>query len=146
IPAIRLDSGDLAELSVHSRQILDGAGMTATKIFASSDLNEYRIASLIAKGAQIDAFGVGTELATSYDVPALGGVYKLVASEMNGRAAMKMKLSPDKATYPGPKQVWRIADKSGKYAEDIITLDEENAADFTSGGNQQIRPLLEPVM
>ena len=69
VSAVRLDSGDLLELSKQVRQILDEAGMTETKIFASSDLNETRIADLISRGAQIDSFGVGTELATSYDSP-----------------------------------------------------------------------------
>jgi nicotinate phosphoribosyltransferase len=75
IQAVRLDSGDLLELSKQVRQILDDAGMTGTKIFASGDLNEYKIADLISRGAQIDSFGVGTELATSYDAPDLSGVY-----------------------------------------------------------------------
>src|SRR5712692_9713257 len=81
IPAVRLDSGDLCELSKEVRGILDHAGMTNTKIFASGDLNEYKIADLISRGAQIDSFGVGTELATSHDAPSLGGVYKLAGLE-----------------------------------------------------------------
>ncbi len=125
IPAVRLDSGDLCELSKQVREILDEAGMTGTKIFASGDLNEYRIADLISRGAEIDSFGVGTELATSYDTPALSGVYKLAGLEEIGRVSMRMKLSQDKATYPGPKQVWRLADEIGNYAEDIITLADE---------------------
>jgi nicotinate phosphoribosyltransferase len=145
IPAIRLDSGDLCELSKQARRILDDAGMNNTKIFASGDLNEYRIADLISRGAQIDSFGVGTELATSYDDPALSGVYKLAGIEENGRMRMRIKLSYDKATYPGAKQVWRFKDKSGRYAYDMITLaDEEppNSDDSIAGA----RPLLEPVM
>src|SRR6185295_930023 len=85
ISAVRLDSGDLLELSKQVRVILDQAGMTETKIFASSDLNETRIAELISRGARIDSFGVGTELATSYDSPALSGVYKLVPSKRKVR-------------------------------------------------------------
>src|SRR4030095_9793683 len=85
IPAVRLDSGDLCELSRQVRKILDQAGMTNTKIFASGDLNEYRIADLISRGAAIDSFGVGTELATSYDAPALSGGYKLAGLWQEGR-------------------------------------------------------------
>jgi nicotinate phosphoribosyltransferase len=105
IPAVRLDSGDLCELSKEVRKILEGAGMSGTKIFASGDLNEYKIADLISRGAEIDSFGVGTELATSFDAPSLSGVYKLAGIEKNGHVMMRIKLSQDKATYPGLKQV-----------------------------------------
>jgi len=145
IPAIRLDSGDLCELSKQARRILDDAGMNNTRIFASGDLNEYRIVNLISRGAQIDSFGVGTELATSYDEPALSGVYKLAGIEENGRITMRIKLSHDKATYPGAKQVWRFKDNSGKYSHDMITLAGEeppNSAD----SSLDARPLLERVM
>jgi nicotinate phosphoribosyltransferase len=141
IPAVRLDSGDLCELSKQVREILDDAGMTGTKIFASGDLNEYRIADLISRGAEIDSFGVGTELATSFDAPALSGVYKLAGLEENGRVSMRIKLSQDKATYPGPKQVWRLTDESGIYAEDIITL-----ADEPNNRTGSWHPLLTQVM
>lgn len=147
IPAVRLDSGDLCELSKEVRQILDYAGMTNTKIFASSDLNEYKIADLISRGAPIDSFGVGTELATSYDAPALSGVYKLAGIEENNRVHMRMKLSHDKATYPGAKQIWRFADGNGKYAMDLIALADEDpplASSLGLMGSGQ--PLLEPAM
>ena len=145
VPAVRLDSGDLCELSKQVRQILDRAGMNDTKIFASGDLNEYKIAELISRGAQIDSFGVGTELATSYDAPALSGVYKLAGLEENGRVSMRIKLSHDKATYPGPKQVWRLTDAAGKHTRDVIALADEVAP---PGPAQQgsWRPLLEPMM
>ena len=147
IPAVRLDSGDLCELSKEVRQILNQAGMTNTKIFASGDLNEHRIADLISRGAQIDSFGVGTELATSYDAPALSGVYKLVGIEENDRVSMRMKLSHDKATYPGAKQVWRFTDGNGKYARDLIALADEDPPLVRSQGlMDSARPLLEPVM
>lgn len=147
IPAVRLDSGDLCQLSKEVRQILDQAGMTNTKIFASGDLNEYRIADLISRGAQIDSFGVGTELATSYDAPALSGVYKLAGIEENGRVSMRMKLSHDKATYPGAKQVWRFKDGNGKYARDLIALaDEDPPLARSQGLMDSGQPLLEPVM
>ena len=125
IPAVRLDSGDLCELSKQVRRILDEAGMTGTKIFASSDLNEYKIADLISSGARIDSFGVGTELATSFDAPALSGVYKLAGLEEDGHVSMRIKLSHDKSTYPGAKQVWRQTDEHGSYCQDMITLDDE---------------------
>ena len=141
IPAVRLDSGDLCELSRRVREILDEAGMTATKIFASGDLNEYKIADLISRGAAIDSFGVGTELATSYDAPALSGVYKLAGIEHNGRVSMRIKLSHDKATHPGPKQVWRFTDEAGRYTRDVVTLADEAPPD-----NATARSLLEPVM
>src|SRR5262249_48925045 len=79
---VRLDSGDLVEQAKQVRAILDGVGMQQTKILASGDLNEARIAGLIAAGAPIDSFGVGTDLSTSRDAPALGGVYKLVEVEL----------------------------------------------------------------
>jgi nicotinate phosphoribosyltransferase len=147
IPAIRLDSGDLLDLSIRVRQILDKAGMTDTKIFASSDLNERKIAELIARGAQIDSFGVGTELATSYDSPAMSAVYKLVATEREGRAKMKIKLSEEKATFPGAKQVWRLLGENGRYAQDIIAFNDEAAPFIESqSAMDKWQPALEPVM
>jgi nicotinate phosphoribosyltransferase len=146
IPAVRLDSGDLCELSKQVRRILDEAGMSGTKIFASGDLNEYRIADLISRGAKIDSFGVGTELATSYDEPALSGVYKLAGIEENGHVRMRIKLSHDKATYPGAKQVWRLKGESGKYAHDLITLADEGPPPDLEGATDRASPLLEPVM
>lgn len=147
IPAVRLDSGDLCELSKDARRILDQAAMTETKIFVSGDLNEYRIADLLSRGALIDSFGVGTELATSYDAPALSGVYKLAALEKNGLVSMRMKLSHDKATYPGAKQIWRFADESGKYKSDLITLAEEQQPHALSDSPIGfVQSLLAPVM
>jgi nicotinate phosphoribosyltransferase len=134
IPAVRLDSGDLCELSKEVRQILDNAGMDQTKIFASGDLNEFRIADLISRGAKIDSFGVGTELATSFDSPALSGVYKLSGLKEDGQIKMRIKLSKDKATYPGPKQVWRLADSSGKYIRDVVTLADESEPEPEQNG------------
>jgi len=139
IAAVRLDSGDLCDLSIKARDILDRAGLQHTKIFASSDLNEYRIAELLGNGARIDSFGVGTELATSFDAPALSAVYKLVGLEEGGRIRGRIKLSKDKATYPGPKQVWRESD-DGRFRQDLIA-----AADEAPPGPAW-RPLLEEVM
>jgi nicotinate phosphoribosyltransferase len=125
IAAVRLDSGDLRALSIETRDILDRAGMRSTKIFASGDLNEHKISKLIEGGARIDAFGVGTELATSYDSPAIPAVYKLVALERGDQCLMRIKLSKDKKTYPGPKQVWRKADSSRVMAGDLVALANE---------------------
>lgn len=143
IPAIRLDSGDLLKLSIEARDILDRAGMRETHILASGDLNEAMIADLIERGAKIDAFGVGTQLATSFDYPALGGVYKLVAIESNGRISMKIKLSPEKATYPGAKQIWRRLDDNQKYAGDVVAFADEAAPTSEKGSWQA---LLVPMM
>ncbi|MEW6128390.1 MAG: nicotinate phosphoribosyltransferase [Acidobacteriota bacterium] len=143
IPAIRLDSGDLLDLSIRARKILNDAGMSNTKILASGDLNEDIIADLISKGATIDAFGVGTYLATSFDQPALGGIYKLVELEANGKISLKIKLSPEKATYPGAKQVWRLLDENEKYISDLITFADEQPA-IEDGKHWQ--SLIVPVM
>jgi nicotinate phosphoribosyltransferase len=123
--AVRLDSGDLLELSLRGRQRLDEAGLSETKIFASGDLDEYAIADLLAQGAPIDAFGVGTALATSVDAPALGGVYKLVDIESDGLASYRAKLSEEKATYPGRKQIFRFHDPDGSFRGDIIACADE---------------------
>jgi nicotinate phosphoribosyltransferase len=107
---VRLDSGDLAELAVAARRILDEGGFPEAKIMATSDLNEDRIKALLEAGAPIDAFGVGTELATSFDAPALSAVYKLVEMEKDGTRRYTAKYSPDKQTLPGAKQVFRYTD------------------------------------
>lgn len=137
---VRLDSGDFGALSREVRAILDRAGMQETKIMASGDLDEQKIDSLISGGAPIDLFGVGTGIATSYDAPALGGVYKLVELEIDGRREGKMKLSRDKSTWPHPKQVWRAAADDDSLLGDLIAHAEE---DYTAQGYE---PLLEPVV
>jgi len=118
---IRLDSGDLAELSTAARRKLDAAGLNETKIFASGDLNEQSIVELGRRGAKIDAYGVGTELVVSRDAPALSGVYKLVELERDGRTSYQAKFSADKGTHPAAKQVWRFRDADGKFARDLIS-------------------------
>jgi nicotinate phosphoribosyltransferase len=135
-PAVRLDSGDFLELSRHVRRIFDAAGLTSTRILVSGDLDEYRIRELVAAGAPIDGFGVGTALTTSEDAPALGGVYKLVQLEEGARVRDVMKRSTGKATWPGRKQVLRAIER-GKAARDVIALDDEVADG---------RPLLEQVV
>jgi nicotinate phosphoribosyltransferase len=138
IGGVRLDSGDLARLSKSVRQILDEGGLSHVSIFASGDLDEYRITEILAAGAPIDAFGVGTQLATSADAPSLGAVYKLVADE----SGPKIKLSEEKVTLPGVKQVWRVGDDTGS-RYDVIALDGE---DLDVDAGCEARPLLEPVM
>ena len=125
--ALRLDSGNLAELSRAVRRILDAGGLQQTRIFASGDLDEWRIAELVAAGAPVDAFGVGTRLATSFDQPALGGVYKLVELVVDHEAHGKVKTSAGKATFPGRKQVWRRRDPRDAYVEDVVALADEAA-------------------
>ncbi len=120
---VRIDSGDLLALSKGVRRILDDAGLHHVHILASGDLNEYKISELVAAGAPINAFGVGSEMITSRDAPTLGGVYKLVAVEdASGSLTLKRKLSAQKATIPGPKQIFRKTDPNGKYIGDTIDL------------------------
>jgi nicotinate phosphoribosyltransferase len=118
--AVRLDSGDLADLSQKVRKIFDAQELNYVKILASNDLNEYKIDMLKAHGAKIDGFGVGTEMITAKPVAAIGGVYKL-AEDNEGP---KIKLSEGKRTLPGIKQVYRVEEK-GQYVEDIIALETE---------------------
>lgn len=127
IAGVRLDSGDVAEQARRTRALLDEAGLSDVRIVASGDLDEHRIAELVGS-APIDAFGVGTQLGTSADAPALGAVYKLVADDVGG----KMKLAEGKRTLPGRKQVWRRAEA------DVVSLTDERI--------DEARPLLEPVM
>jgi nicotinate phosphoribosyltransferase len=108
LKGVRLDSGDLLELSRAARGLLDEAGMSGARVVASGDLEERQIAALVAAGAPIDVWGVGTDLGTSRDSPALGGVYKLVADMPDlGQWRPVVKRSPAKATIPGAKQVFR---------------------------------------
>lgn len=131
---VRLDSGDLAAHAREIRQLLDTNGFGAAKIMATSDLNEYRIADLLATGAPIDSFGVGTDLATSADAPSLSAVYKLVELESGESHLYTAKYSEEKATLPGAKQIYRYAD------HDVITLYNECNSDYR--GEPLLRPLL----
>ena len=107
---VRLDSGNLLELARKVRVILDQAGFTEAKIMATGDLNEYRIIEMVAAGAPIDLYGVGTDLATSIDCPSLGAVYKLVELDENGVKRFTAKFSLEKRSMPGAKQIFRYAD------------------------------------
>jgi len=131
---VRLDSGDMVELSQKVRKIFDDAGLSDVKIFASSGFDEFKIAKFIAQGAKIDAFGVGTKVGVSADAPYLDVVYKMVHfKERDVR-----KLSPGKITLAGEKQVFRKSDPNGRYLEDIIGLRD----DIVDQGT----PLLKKVM
>ncbi len=120
---VRLDSGDLAELSIAAREILDEGGFPNAAIVASNDLDEYRIESLKGKGAKIGVWGVGTRLATAWDQPALGGVYKLAAIREPGAAWQpRVKLSENaiKVSNPGLQQVRRVNSGAGPSADVIF--------------------------
>ncbi|NWF86306.1 nicotinate phosphoribosyltransferase [Candidatus Bathyarchaeota archaeon] len=124
--SVRIDSGDLVEISRKVRALLDEKGLNYVKIFASGDLDEYKVEELLSKGAKIDAFGVGTRMSTSEDRPYVDVIYKL-SEKMgkNGEFVPAMKLSQGKITFPGRKQVFRIKDKKGKFVKDIIALHDE---------------------
>jgi nicotinate phosphoribosyltransferase len=104
---VRLDSGDFDALSRQVRGILDEAGLPDAKIMVSGDLDEYRIRRLVNAGAPIDAFGVGTEVATSADAPAMGAIYKMVELDIHGIKRFTAKFSEGKISVPGSKQIFR---------------------------------------
>jgi nicotinate phosphoribosyltransferase len=145
---IRLDSGDLAKLSIEARKLLDEAGFENSKIFVSSDLDEYRIEELIRADAPIDGFGVGTRLVTGANfnpitreggVSALPGVYKLVERiGKDGHPIPKTKLSAQKVLLPFRKQVHRQFDENGLFHRDTISRWEEEVPDA--------EPLLVPII
>jgi nicotinate phosphoribosyltransferase len=136
--AVRLDSGDLIAISREVRRVLDEGGLRATQIVVSSDLDEHRIAEMVASGAPIDGFGVGTSVSTSSDAPALSGVYKLVEIERSGQMVGVVKKSPGKETYPCSKQVWRVM-RDGCASRDVVALADEAPP-------RDARPLLAHVM
>lgn len=122
LAGVRLDSGDLAHLSIAARRMLDEAGFPAARVVASNDLDEAIITSLIEQGAQIDTFGVGTRLVTAYDQPALGGIYKLGAiRDDHGvwRETIKLSEQPGKISNPGILAVRRLR-RAGELVADIL--------------------------
>jgi nicotinate phosphoribosyltransferase len=123
---VRLDSGDLVSISKKVRKMLDENGLGYVQIFASGDLDEYRIEELLRKGAKIDSFGVGTKMGTSADRPYVDIIYKL-CEKVNGKGKFQpiMKLSEGKATLPGRKQVFRLRDAEGSFVKDVIALEDE---------------------
>ena len=133
IGGARLDSGDLARHARVVRGLLDDGGLQDVTVFASGNLDEQRITDLLAAGAPIDGFGVGTALDTSSDAPALDAVYKL----QSYAGVARRKRCEGKATWPGARQVCRRPDAQGRMAGDIVQRDDEAPA---------ARPLLQPVM
>lgn len=150
LSGIRLDSGDLARLAHEARSALDDAGFPDVRVLASGDLNAARIDELEDVGAPIDAYGVGTELATARPDPSFNAVYKL--AEIDGRPTLKVSSTPAKTTDPGVKQVWRTPDS------DVVGLADEDPGEIASsmetggartGGSDEAgrwRPLLQPVV
>ena len=130
---VRLDSGDLAQHAKAVRALLDAGGLPSVRIVASGNLDEHRVAQLVAAGAPIDGFGVGTAMDTSSDVPALDAVYKL----QSYAGVARRKRSQGKATWPGIKQVCRTLGADGRLHHDRVQLEPEPCAG---------RPLLEPVL
>jgi nicotinate phosphoribosyltransferase len=136
--AVRLDSGDIVALSRATRSMLDKAGLSDVKIIASGNLDEFAIEKLLKAGACVDSFGVGTQMGTSFDAPALDVIYKMTGISKGGKPFVPvMKLSAAKATLPGSKQVWRSSDSRRRFTGDRIGLDSERL----SG-----EPLLSKVM
>jgi len=133
VKGVRLDSGDLADLAVKVRRILDAGGLQDARILASGNLDEEAVRALIACGAPIDDFAIGTRLDTSADAPYLDCAYKL--QEYAGHA--RRKRSAGKATWPGRKQVYRRLGSDGRLAGDILTLEDDP---------HEGEPLLHPVM
>ncbi len=126
---IRIDSGDLAYLSKRARKMLDAAGLDYVKIVASSDLDEHKVTSLVAQGAMIDIYALGTRVITCVDSPALGSVYKLVAKKNGSEYIPSLKISgnPEKITTPGFKKLYRLINKStGKAEGDYIANFDED--------------------
>ncbi len=129
---IRLDSGDISYLSKKARIMLDEAGYEDAKIVASNSLDEYKIRDILDQGAKLDSFGVGENLITSKTDPVFGAVYKLVATEQDGKLTPKIKISEnvEKITTPGFKHLYRFYDKStGKALADLICLADEKLND-----------------
>jgi nicotinate phosphoribosyltransferase len=123
LDGIRLDSGDLAYLSIEARRLLDEAGFSDTKIVASNDLDEHLIESLREQGARIDIWGVGTKLVTAFDQPALGCIYKLTAvRDGRGEWRFPVKLSEHtaKISIPGVLGIRRFTDPAGRFRADMI--------------------------
>lgn len=135
---VRLDSGNPTELAPAVRKILDDAGLREAKIMATGDLNEYKIQEMVAARVPIDSFGVGTDLATSSDAPSLGVVYKMVELERDGKLRYTLKLSTDKATLPGIKQIFRYAD------HDVLARSKECPS--CPPGSEPAEALLRPVI
>ncbi len=140
IKGVRLDSGNLKILSKKVRKQLDREGLNAVKIIASGNLNEYKITELVKAKAPIDIFGVGTDMVTSRDYPALDLTYKLVEMEdSKGNIQFKAKRSQAKTTIPGRKQIFRRFTAKGQFSQDFIGL-------FSELPPPNTKPILEPIL
>jgi nicotinate phosphoribosyltransferase len=128
---VRIDSGDFVELSKQVRAILDEAGLTDTKIMLSGDLDEYKIRDIVQAGTPVDSFGVGTQLATSADAPAMSATYKIVELDIHGIKRFTAKYSADKISVPGAKQVFRAVER------DVIARSGE-----CGNGEALLRPVI----
>ena len=150
---VRLDSGDIADLSIKTREMLDEAGLEEAKIVASNEIDEYIIEEIKSKNGAVDIWGIGTKLATCYDQPALGGVYKLI--EIDNEPKLKIAGEVEKTTVPAKKQVYRVYNKEDLMIGDVIELidkpfsDEEYIYDFSTPSNpyklddsSKVEPLL----
>ncbi len=150
---IRLDSGDLAELSIRARAMLDEAGFPDVAIVASDSIDEYRLQQMKEKGAQVSIWGIGTRLVTAYDQPALGGVYKLAAlQDEGGRWVDRIKLSEEaiKTSNPGRQQIRRFFDAEGrpqgdmiydpfdKGSDEMITYPDERSVSFRGAQGEEL--------
>jgi nicotinate phosphoribosyltransferase len=133
IAGVRIDSANLGEHAVKVRRILDAGGLRAVKIIASGGLDEDALLALSLAGAPIDAYGIGTSPTTAVDAPSLDCAYKL--QEYTGQP--RRKRSEGKATWPGPKQVWRRRDEHGRLSGDVVSL-----ADEGRDGEALLRPVL----
>jgi len=159
---IRIDSGDIAYLTKEARKMLDAAGHQDCAICVSNSLDEYLIRDILLQGAYIDSLGVGERMITSSAEPVLGGVYKLMAVEEDGKIVPRIKISEnvEKVTNPGYKKVWRLRDKTtGKDFADVLTIHDEekpagdeypivdliSAKHFKRIGNFEARELLVPI-
>lgn len=130
---VRLDSGDLVDMSQKARKLLDQAGLDDTKVVVSGSLDEFGLAEVVSQGAMVDVFGVGTRMGSSADAPYLDFAYKLVNYE--GRPTLK--LSTGKETWADRKQIWRRLDENGHISQDVLGLSDEKL---------EGEPLLIPVM
>ncbi len=140
IKGVRLDSGDILQLSRRVRKILDKEGLKRVKIVASGNLNEYKIRDLIDGGAPIDVFGVGTDMVVARDAPALDLTYKLVQiQDKHGKIKYTAKRSQGKHSVPGRKQVFRRFNAKGRMAQDIISLTQEQPP---KGSQSLLKPVI----
>jgi len=140
LKGVRLDSGDIAELSKRVRKILDKRGLVNVKIVASGDLNEYKISRILSSGGLVDVFGVGTEMVTSADAPSVSAVYKLVERCKGKTRRPVIKLSEDKMTAPGAKHLYRFRTSDRLFDHDLLTHTSELAPE---GAESLLKPVIQ---